>query len=104
MMISNQKMTYQAYHNEVGSLDRRSEKAQREDIERGLDKLTEECDWWTLNALRLLLPRLSGDSAEAKELWWMLHLLRSAELEDIKWATGSLHGSIDATRKKRNAV
>lgn len=63
MMISNQKMTYSAYHNEVGSFDRRSEKAQREDIERGLDKLTEECDWWTLNSLRLLLPRLSGDSA-----------------------------------------
>ena len=47
MMISNQKMTYSAYHNEVGSFDRRSEKAQRDDIERGLDKLTEECDWWT---------------------------------------------------------
>lgn len=104
MMISNQKMTYQAYHNEVGSFDRRSEKAQREDIERGLDKLTEECDWWTLNALRLLLPRLSGDSAETKELCWILELLRHAELEDIKWARGSLHGSIDATRKKRNAV
>ena len=64
MMISNQKMTYSAYHNEVGSFDRRSEKAQRDDIERGLDKLTEECDWWTLTAQRLLLPRLSGDSAE----------------------------------------
>ena len=61
-------MTYSAYRDEDRFLTTDvPKKAQRDDIERGLDKLTEECDWWTLNALRLLLPRLSGDGAEAKE-------------------------------------
>ena len=59
-MIQKDKMTYAEYHEEVGHYDRRSEKIQRDEIERCIATLYKEADWWTLNDLRILIGKLVG--------------------------------------------
>lgn len=44
-MIQKDKMTYAEYHEAVGHHDRRSEKIQRDEIERCIATLYKEADW-----------------------------------------------------------
>lgn len=92
-MIQKDKMTYAEYHEEVGHYDRRSEKAQRDEIERGIATLYEEGDWWTLNDLRILIGKLVGidiDDPEGMALGGILFNLRHANLEALKWTSRCL--------------
>lgn len=92
-MIQKDKMTYAEYHEEVGHYDRRSEKAQRDEIERGIATLYEEGDWWTLNDLRILIGKLVGidiDDPEGMALSGILFNLRHANLEALKWTSRCL--------------
>ena len=106
-MIQIDKMTYAQYHEAVGHYDRRSEKAQREDIERGIATLYEEGDWWTLNNLRSLIGKLVGidmDDPEGMELSGILFNLRHANLEALHWTSRCLVAilrSQEAERKNK---
>lgn len=101
-MIQKDKMTYAEYHEEVGHFDRRSEKAQRDEIERGIATLYEEGDWWTLNNLRILIGKLIGidmDNQEGRELSSILFSLRRADLEALKWTSSFLIGISQAKQQ-----
>ena len=103
-MIQVDKMTYAEYHEAVGHYDRRSEKAQREDIERGIATLYEEGDWWTLNNLRILIGKLIGidmDNQEGRELSSILFNLRHANLEALKWTSNCLAAILQSQREQQ---
>ena len=103
-MIQVDKMTYAEYHEEVGHYDRRSEKAQREDIERGIATLYEEGDWWTLNDLRILIGKLVGidmDDPEGRALGSILFNLRHANLEALHWTSRCLVAILRSQEKQK---
>ena len=75
-MIQKDKMTYAEYHEAVGHHDRRSEKIQRDEIERCIATLYKEADWWTLN-------------------------LRHANLEALKWTSNCLTAILQSQREQQ---
>lgn len=103
-MIQVDKMTYAEYHEAVGHYDRRSEKAQRDEIERGIATLYEEGDWWTLNNLRILIGKLVGidmDDPEGNELSGILFNLRRADIEALKWTRRCLVAILRSQEKQQ---
>lgn len=51
---------------------RRTQKAQRQEIEKALDILTEQGDFWNLDRVRKILTRLTKDGIDAENLSFAL--------------------------------
>ena len=103
-MIQKDKMTYAEYHEEVGHYDRRSEKIQRDEIERCIAILYKEADWWTLNDLRILIGKLVGidtDDPEGRALGSILFNLRHANLEALEWTSRCLAAILQSQREQQ---
>ena len=103
-MIQKDKMTYAEYHEEVGHYDRRSEKIQRDEIERCIATLYKESDWWTLNDLRILIGKLVGidiDDPEGRALGSILFHLRHANLEALEWTSRCLSAILQSQREQQ---
>lgn len=103
-MIQKDKMTYAEYHEAVGHHDRRSEKIQRDEIERCIATLYKEADWWTLNDLRILIGKLVGidtDDPEGRALGSILFNLRHANLEALKWTSNCLVAILQSRREQK---
>ena len=55
---------------------RRTERAQREEIERSLDRLTQQGDFWSLDIIRKAATALADDNAERERTFDLYFLLR----------------------------
>ena len=55
---------------------RRTERAQRQEIERGLDLLTQQGDYWSLDIIRKAVTALADDNAEREHTFDLYFLLR----------------------------
>lgn len=58
---------------------RRTQAAQRQEIEKCLDKLTEQGDFWNLDRVRKILDRLTKDNIDAENLSFALLSIETAE-------------------------
>lgn len=55
---------------------RRTERAQRQEIESGLDRLTQQGDYWSLDIIRKAVTALADDNAERERTFDLYFLLR----------------------------
>ena len=55
---------------------RRTEQAQRQEIESSLDRLTQQGDYWSLDIIRKAVTALADDNAERERTFDLYFLLR----------------------------
>ena len=51
---------------------RRTEQAQRQEIESSLDRLTQQGDFWSVDLIRRAATALADDTPEAQDLYFLL--------------------------------
>ena len=61
---------------------RRTERAQRQEIESGLDRLTQQGDYWSLDIIRKAATALANDDAAAQDLFFLLREVITAQPGD----------------------
>ena len=52
---------------------RRTERAQRQEIESSLDRLTQQGDFWSVDLIRKAATALADDTPQAQDLYLLLH-------------------------------
>lgn len=58
---------------------RRTERAQRQEIEKSLDLLTQQADYWSLDVIRKAAAALAADNEGSESLYFLLNKVISAK-------------------------
>lgn len=67
---------------------RRTERAQRQEIESSLDRLTAQGDYWSLDIIRKIATALTGDTDEQKHVYNLYSILLKIVLaQPGEWIT-----------------
>lgn len=76
--------SYEEFRSEVRK-PRRTQKAQRQEIEKAIDTLTAQGDFWSLDLVRNVLTRLTGDGIDAQNISFAL--LSTVTAEPGEWVS-----------------